>query len=403
MIPFHTEEELCTFLGLTQAELYKYIKYPKSFYHVFYINKDTGNIVPFDPNLRLRKICAPSRALSNVLKRLAWWLNTFPKNEVNYAFMKHRSTARAVQALAYNKVLVRIDLKSFFPSHTGYYMYKKLSKLITSDPQEAKSLRKVLVLVCRLLAPFGNLLQGSPTSPVLSLILNYEMDERLAAIGTRYHMQYIRYADDLCFAGNETKETIAALIEDVKVAIHPFTMNPDKLDVMTIASNREQVGFTISTTTPLPLTKVLTKQHIPFSMKQKTNWLITVKQVVTLPEECYTLGLVKPLYYYTQSIQHLLGLFMVPDIKYPRRKYRRLRQKAMLLGIAQAYDEITQYGSVCTFPRPAIKVASVKGMLSYLKAVDPVKALQLNQIVKKYRDKYTRRNNNEHSDTGEAR
>src|SRR5262249_22763854 len=60
--------------------------------------------------------------------------------------------------------------------------------------------REAATLLVRLCTYQGGLPQGAPTSPMLSNIVNYHLDSRLAALEKSKCPEYSRYADDITFS-----------------------------------------------------------------------------------------------------------------------------------------------------------------------------------------------------------
>lgn len=71
----------------------------------------------------------------------------------------------------------------------------------------------------------GILPQGAPTSPKLSNIFCYQLDNRLTKFAKKNGLKYSRYADDLTFSGNyekisTVKKAIVKIIKDEKLYIN---------------------------------------------------------------------------------------------------------------------------------------------------------------------------------------
>lgn len=386
-LPFKDVPTLAAYLGISVAKLMYYVHNSQKLYKTFYINKDTGEVCGYDPRLRLRKICAPRKDLKAVLSRLGIWLNTFPKHSANFAYMTGRNTYMAAAAMQSGKYLIRIDMKDFFPTHKGVYIFKKLKYLLRAKSQEEY---KLLQLITKLLAPAGALIQGSPTSPVLSIILNFNFDERLTLLANAFHWKYIRYADDLCFTGDD-QESIIPLVNAVLSNIHPFKANPDKIDIMHINSSSEVRGVTIiPTSTKAELQQHLMEQPNLFELLAKPG--LTMQDVYTLKIGLQGVARVHVDKFYDQKVKHVLGMYLIPDIKYPQQKYRKLRTGAMLLGLLKAYDYAKKHNKDLTGVNKlllqGIKPRKIRGQIAYLNMVDPKKGIKVNLIIDKYYNKY---------------
>jgi retron-type reverse transcriptase len=92
------------------------------------------------------------------------------------------------------EIVIRLDLKDFFPSTTAVRV-ESYFRTIGWDAEAA-------ALLTRLCTHDGSLPQGAPTSPRLSNLVNYRLDARLLALARARGAAYTRYADDLTFSGS---------------------------------------------------------------------------------------------------------------------------------------------------------------------------------------------------------
>jgi RNA-directed DNA polymerase len=86
-------------------------------------------------------------------------------------------------------VVVRLDLRNFFPATTVERVYRYFRQIGWNRPATQ--------LLTRLCTYQGGLPQGAPTSPRLSNLVNYRLDCRIAAMAHRLQACYTRYADDI--------------------------------------------------------------------------------------------------------------------------------------------------------------------------------------------------------------
>ena len=89
-------------------------------------------------------------------------------------------------------VVVRMDLFQFFPQ-TRAERVRRYFRFLGWNRRAVNA----LVQICTYR---GGLPQGAPTSPVLSNLVNYPLDARLAALARRLGADYTRYVDDLTFS-----------------------------------------------------------------------------------------------------------------------------------------------------------------------------------------------------------
>ena len=96
-------------------------------------------------------------------------------------------------------VVVRLDLRNFFPATTAKRVYRYFRQIGWNRPAAR--------LLTRLCTYQGGLPQGAATSPRLSNLVNYRLDCRIAAMAAKLGARYTRYADDitLSFSQDERK------------------------------------------------------------------------------------------------------------------------------------------------------------------------------------------------------
>src|SRR5262245_4186551 len=156
-----------------------------------------------------RRILAPNGALKavqrTILRRVLGRLRSHPSA---HGFERGRSILTNAQAHVGRAVVVRMDLKDFFPSTSARRVFQYLRRIGWNRPAA-----RLLTHLCTF---EGGLPQGAPTSPRLSNLVNYRLDARLTGLADRRrvynprtagHLEerpvgatYTRYADDLTFS-----------------------------------------------------------------------------------------------------------------------------------------------------------------------------------------------------------
>lgn len=192
----HGVEELARRLGMTVAELRAF----QPTYREFTIPKRSGGS---------RRILAPSDDLKalqrRILRRLLARLRAHPAAT---GFERGHSIVTNARAHAGQAVVVRMDLKDFFPATQA--------KRVRGYFRQVGWNRPAADLLTRLCTFDGGLPQGAPTSPRLSNLVNYRLDARLTGLATRRRLRnprtagrleerpvgatYSRYADDITFS-----------------------------------------------------------------------------------------------------------------------------------------------------------------------------------------------------------
>jgi uncharacterized protein (TIGR03067 family) len=170
-------EELARRLGWQAEDLSAF----RPSYHEFTVPKRAGG---------RRRLCAPEDGLKalqrQILHRLLRRLTVHPAAT---GFERGQSIVTHARRHAGWAVIVRLDVKDFFPSTTATRIHHYFRKIGWNRPAAH--------LLTRLCTYRGGLPQGAPTSPRLSNLVNYRLDCRLAAMARKLGANYSRYADDL--------------------------------------------------------------------------------------------------------------------------------------------------------------------------------------------------------------
>ena len=363
------EYNLCAILGFSGKFPWFVVHHPEMCYLKFWIDKSTKKIVTeFNPELSLREINAPTKALKELQGRLAYMVfNKLPKHEANFAYMKGKNIKMAADKLAGNDLLIRIDLKDFFPSHSLWYVKNRLHEL-TGYSEE------ICWFMARICTLNKKLPQGAVTSPMLSIVLNHDMDVRITEIAAKYGMEYARYADDLCFAGADRSNKMCwDFIHEIRGAIRPFKFNWDKVAIMRNSAYSYVHGVQVDGVLPAWYAKYSdTYQLKPnedgvFIHKLGHEEMYPAEKdliAADMPANC----ILREKRWYVQSIQRMLGLHLTAGVKYPRGKYNKMRMEAMLL--AKGSNNVNPH--------------KFRGKLAFMRMVDPAKATKIEEVLRKW-------------------
>jgi RNA-directed DNA polymerase len=173
----------------------------------------------------LRLIESPKPRLKAIQRKLlAEILSAIPAHDAAHGFRRGRSVATFVAPHAGRRVVLKMDLRDFFPSITfarvvaiwltaGYPedVARMLAGLctnsvpvaITQEIERALPTRSPEAWRARRLFAQPHLPQGAPTSPALANLCARRLDARLAGLAQASGACYTRYADDLVFSGDE--------------------------------------------------------------------------------------------------------------------------------------------------------------------------------------------------------
>jgi RNA-directed DNA polymerase len=144
-------------------------------------------------------------------------LEGIPPHDCAHAYRRSRSLAGYVAPHAGRAIVLRFDLRDFFPSIRRARVHA-LFRTAGYPPAVARLLAGLCTNVVprdvldgtdedRYSSP--HLPQGAPTSPALANLCAWRLDCRLAALAASLGAAYTRYADDLAFSGGGELERSA--------------------------------------------------------------------------------------------------------------------------------------------------------------------------------------------------
>jgi RNA-directed DNA polymerase len=188
------------------------------FYKSYYIKKTHGGKRVIDaPNFEVKSI-------------QAWILkNILEKQEISdraNGFVHRRSIKTHALYHINKKYILCIDIKDFFNTIKLDQVKELFTKILNND-----NLAEKLSLVCTFK---GYLPQGGVTSPFISNLIFFDLDEKIKEICDSINVNYSRYADDLTFSSNYfnhleyVKKEIYRIIKESR-----FTINNKKTRFLT--------------------------------------------------------------------------------------------------------------------------------------------------------------------------
>jgi RNA-directed DNA polymerase len=169
---------------------------------------------------------APKDFLKHIQRRiLDEILDPIPAHPAAHGFVKGRSVKTFVAPHVGRRVVLRMDVKDFFPTFGGRRIQaffrtmgypKAVADLLgglctTETPRDLWKQAGISMAVEEIFAAmrlFGrpHLPQGAPCSPALANLCAYRVDCRLGGLAKAAGAAYTRYADDLAFSGDEEFE-----------------------------------------------------------------------------------------------------------------------------------------------------------------------------------------------------
>jgi RNA-directed DNA polymerase len=203
----------------------------------YYIKKRNGD---------LREVWQPNYQLKIIQK---WILkNILYKIDVStcaHGFVKNKSILTNAEIHCHQDPfwVFSTDIQEFFPSIDQCEIKKIYKNVGYSDG--------VSDALSRLTTVNNRLVQGFPTSPMLSNIYFRPVDEELQKIASQYNIHYSRYADDITFSGGQKKGYLT-LIKKLKQIIfyvlskYGFIVNEEKTRFMKNKHTKIVTGLVVT-------------------------------------------------------------------------------------------------------------------------------------------------------------
>jgi len=253
----------------TFKEVYIYSKKASYRYHRFSIPKANGS--------GDRTIYHPSKELKKyhyfLIKNI---FSQFPTSKYVFSYKKNTSIRDLAKVHKNNNFLLRIDFKDFFPSITAFNIIKLLQigndekyfdYILTTD-----EMILIKMIVCR----FNKLTIGAPTSPIISNVLLYDFDKKIAKFCKKKDIVYGRYADDLYFSTN-TPNVLSEIKDQIMLVLKKeqlyFDINNDKTIMTSKKRKRIIAGLFITSENKISIGKEKKdsiKKHV-YNITKKNN------------------------------------------------------------------------------------------------------------------------------------
>jgi RNA-directed DNA polymerase len=219
-------------------------------------------------NAEARTICAPKTQLKWVQRRIhEKILAVVPPHDAAHGFVAERSTVTNAEKHLGSELIVKFDLKDFFPTihyfrvlglfaNLGYPVGDgRFASKDTSD-----EVAPVLARLCCYTADpkaWGSAImpQGAPTSPAISNLVCRRMDARLAGLMKRMKGTYTRYADDLTFSFKKTEGVAIGKLRwwvDQICQQEGFSVNQAKFRVIRSSQRQVVTGLVVNETLHVP-------------------------------------------------------------------------------------------------------------------------------------------------------
>lgn len=209
-----TVKELQNLLGFKLYEYRDNLKIYNNFYSIKILKNGT------------RLIEAPSYKLKKLQKRIYNLLSCIEFPEYLFSCKKRSSIGGAALHAKQPDVIIKVDIKKFYPSTHRDKIYKfwKYDMLMSSSVAELMTNITTISLpeenlITSFLAnnnitSFNHIPTGAPTSPVLAFLCNWRMYDRINKIVTDHNGSLSVYVDDITISGVNKPKEVFYLIRD---------------------------------------------------------------------------------------------------------------------------------------------------------------------------------------------
>jgi retron-type reverse transcriptase len=214
-----------------------------------------------------RSICAPKVQLKWVQRRIhEKILSHIPAHDAAHGFIDGRSIVTNAAPHLGSAVVVKFDLKDFFPTIHYYRVLGFFASLGYSvgnakfgTADKSTQVAPVLARLCCYTPDpkawgKAHMPQGAPTSPSLSNLVCRRLDSRLTGLATKLNGVYTRYADDLTFSFKTDDVNLGRFRWWIDQVCHQegFVVNQHKFRVIRRSQRQVVTGIVVNDSLRVP-------------------------------------------------------------------------------------------------------------------------------------------------------
>jgi hypothetical protein len=198
-----------------------------------------------------RRLMVPNAKLKLIqqclLRRV---LCLFPCHPACKGFRKGRSIVDHGIPHTGKPFVILMDVRDFFPSTSK----DRIGRYFSEYGWTPNRVEQIVRLVCD---PTTNgLPQGAPSSPVITNIVNWEMDARLTGYCKKIRYRYSRYADDLAFSPIDpdvgtSPVTVIKVVSSI-LSEYGYSLNNKKTRILRSSGQQKVTGLVVNEKCSLP-------------------------------------------------------------------------------------------------------------------------------------------------------
>jgi len=179
--------------------------------------------IPKRHNKGFRIIAHPSSELKLIQRLLAENIfSQFPIHKSVFSYRKNIGIQNIAKVHLKNNYLLRLDFENFFPSIKRSDIFRFLSENKLENPFVLN--KTDVEIICNIVCKDNCLAIGSPTSPIISNVILYNLDKLWHVNAKKMNIIYTRYADDIYLSTNKQNilsEFFNSAINDLKNMNYP--------------------------------------------------------------------------------------------------------------------------------------------------------------------------------------
>lgn len=223
-------------LGISAKTLYAVSNNLVKHYHKAKLPKKSGGY---------RNLSVPDEVLKSIQRRIAdVLLIHMPVSRYAKAYQFGSSTLRNAKHHVGKQVVLKLDILHFFDS----IRYSTVKDKVFPAEIYAEPLRILLTMLCY---HKDTLPQGAPSSPAITNIILYELDEQIGQWCRERGIAYTRYCDDMTFSGDfEPAEVIQFVRLELKKT--GFLLNEQKTRIQRPGQQQTVTGIVVNEKLRIP-------------------------------------------------------------------------------------------------------------------------------------------------------
>jgi RNA-directed DNA polymerase len=232
-------DHLARQLQTSAAELEKFSSVPDRFFERgFFVDKKGKERPKTTPRGRLYLIL---KRLNDLLQRL----DLPPHIQGGRRGFSNLSNARIHLG---RRVILKLDIRDFFPSITPRMVYAMFVKRCGCSPDVARVLTKITTID-------GSLPQGTPSSTIISALVAENLSRRFQRLASQHDGRHSQFVDDTAVSGPDHLQKLKALAIRI-IEQEGFRVHPGKVQVLDASEERVVTGVRVGGNVDVPAKKL---------------------------------------------------------------------------------------------------------------------------------------------------